>query len=75
METIERIKKYVEETFIQNAPRYKLGLTEFFELMSSQTAGPDSPEAGNAIILAFAYGRAKGYRAALAQRRAECGEA
>ena len=65
MSEIEKIKGYIErtKTFTDGTP-YQMNLNEMLGLshMSAE-------DAAGAIILAFNYGRAKGYRAAKAEAK------
>lgn len=65
MSEIERMQRYIERTKLP-APiptRYDMSLRDMFVLLRE-----DDTE--NALLLAFKYGQAKGYRAAKAERRA-----
>ena len=68
MTEIEKMQKYIERTKLENGGRYKIGLREAYEL-ARQTRNLDGPPI-EIIDLAFNYGKAKGYRAAKAERRA-----
>lgn len=60
MSTEEKMNKYIQRTGIKGAERYELMLDEVQELCQMLRAG----RAFDAIVLAFNYGRAKGYRLA-----------
>ena len=68
MTEIEKMQKYIERTKLENGGRYKIGLHEAYEL-ARQTRNLDGPPI-EIIDLAFNYGKAKGYQAAKAERRA-----
>ena len=68
MTEIEKMKKYIERTKLENGGRYKIGLHEAYEL-ARQTCNLNGLPI-EIIDLAFNYGKAKGYRAAKAERRA-----
>lgn len=68
MSEIEKIKRYIERTKVSNTDCYKMNVCEVFELASKAKCGGD--EAFSVIETAFNYGRAKGYRAAQAERKA-----
>lgn len=57
MDTIEKIKKCIEDTEIRNASKYDIKGTEIIDILKSK-----EPLGG--VVLAFCYGRAMGYRAA-----------
>lgn len=64
MSEIERMQRYIERTKLA-APiptRYDMSLRDMFILMQES-------DTENALLLAFKYGQAKGYRAAKAERR------
>lgn len=63
MSEIEKMNRYIERTNIANMSRYELDLLEVRALRRE-------PDETDAIYTAFLYGRAKGYRAAKAERRA-----
>ena len=64
MSVMEEIKQYVDKTGpIPNQKRFDMRLNELFALRA--VSDEDWTEA---FILAFVYGRAKGYRAAKAER-------
>lgn len=65
MSEIEKIKRYIKRTGVtyKDTSPYHMNLGEAFAL-----SGMDSNM--NALSLAFEYGRAKGYRAAQAERKA-----
>lgn len=64
MSEIEKMKRYIERTNAKVSDRYEMDLLEARELKREA-------DLTNAIYLAFLYGRAKGYRAAKAERRAQ----
>ena len=66
MSELERIRRYVAQTAIENAGRYGIGLSEAMAIR--QLA--DDRKLLEAIGLAFAFGRAKGYRAAKREAQA-----
>lgn len=70
MSEIEKMKRYIERTKMNDRldSFYRLNLAEAFELTMQADACSDL--SFNAICLAFNYGKAKGYRAAKAERRA-----
>ena len=61
MTEIEKMKRYIERTKMDKNDRFYLDMAEAYE-------SPSLPL--DAISLAFKYGKAKGYRAAKAERRA-----
>lgn len=65
MNELEQINRYIERTKMSNKKRYQMSLAETFAMA---LAAEDAP--GRMVILAFRYGRAKGYRAAKAEVRA-----
>lgn len=68
MTEIERMQRYIERTPMKRAENYCLVFRELLEVMEMGGASPDGLFA--AVGLAFNYGKAKGYRAAKAERRA-----
>lgn len=68
MSEIERMKRYIERTHAKKADGYCLVHSELRELMKMGQASADA--LFEAVGLAFNYGKAKGYRAAKAERRA-----
>lgn len=68
MSEIEKMKRYIERTPTGREDRYCLMLSELLEIMGMGEASPDG--LFDAVGLAFNYGKAKGYRAAKAERRA-----
>lgn len=68
MTEIEKMQKYIERTKLENGGSYKIGLHEAYELARQAYKLNDLPI--EIIDLAFNYGKAKGYRAAKAERRA-----
>lgn len=69
MTEIEKMKKYIERTKLDPNDRFYLDAKEAFELAYQAINCEDFPL--KVINLAFAYGKAKGYRAAKAERRAQ----
>lgn len=69
MSEIEKMKKYIERTKLDDGGHYKIGMHEAFELARQAYKLNDLPI--EIISLAFNYGKAKGYRAAKAERRAQ----
>lgn len=68
MSEIERMQRYIERTPTGRSDKYCLVHSELLELMKIGQASAD--DLFNAVDLAFNYGKAKGYRAAKAERRA-----
>ena len=68
MSEIEKIKRYIERTRLKEDDGYYLGHLEILSLMNE--ASKDVNCAFEAIKTAFNYGKAKGYRAAKAERKA-----
>lgn len=66
MTEIEKIQRYIERTKLDKN-RMSLGFVEACALTRAATTPDDTLEM---IALAFNYGKAKGYRAAKAERRA-----
>ena len=69
MSEIEKMKRYIERTNLDDGGHYKIGMHEAFELARQAYKLNDLPI--EIISLAFNYGKAKGYRAAKAERRAQ----
>lgn len=67
MSEIEKMKKYVNNTKV-NADRYQMNVNEALAL-AHHAQGVDGLPL-DAVMLAFKYGQAKGYRAAKAEVRA-----
>lgn len=67
MTEIEKIQRYIKRTGIplQTCVRYSMGCKEWLALAHH---GPDA--VWDAVALAFDYGQAKGYRAAMSERKA-----
>ena len=65
MTEIEKIKRYIERTKMPETKRYSMNIIETLELARS-TRGEDS-NGIEAVVIAFEYGKAKGYRAAKAE--------
>ena len=68
MNEIEKMKRYIERTKLSEDDRFYMTLQEAFELTIQAHECNDLPM--EIINLAFKYGKAKGYRAAKAERRA-----
>ena len=68
MTEIEKMKRYIERTKLNENDRFYLDTEEAFELAIQAHKSNDLPL--NTILLAFNYGKAKGFRAAKAERRA-----
>lgn len=62
---IEQIKRYIERTKMDERDRYQMDVKTTMAL-----AHKASEAAIDAIVIAFEYGKAKGYRAAKAEVRA-----
>lgn len=60
MNIIRRIEAYIQRTAMKNLDRYEMDMEELLFLKHECMRG----EPIDALILAFDYGRAKGYRAA-----------
>ena len=60
MNIIERISAYIQKTKMGNLDRYEMDMDELLFLKRECNRG----DSIDALILAFDYGRAKGYRAA-----------
>lgn len=69
MSEIEKMKRYIERTKLNKHDRFYLDMAEAFELANQARESDDFPL--EIISLAFNYGKAKGYRAAKAERRAQ----
>lgn len=67
MSEIEKIRRYIERTKMSRADNYCLVYGEAVELLHTAA---DTNSMFEIIALAFNYGKAKGYRAAKAERRA-----
>lgn len=65
MGEIEKMERYIKRTKASNMNAYQMNLREMLDLAHSAVEAPI-----DAVCLAFEYGRAKGYRAAKAERRA-----
>ena len=68
MSEIEKIERYIARTRLNEDDGYYLGHAEILALMTVASKDPDC--AFEAINTAFNYGKAKGYRAAKAERKA-----
>lgn len=69
MSEIEKMKRYIERTKMKKDDRFYLDMAEAFELAIQALNSDDLPM--EVIAMAFNYGKAKGYRAAKAERRAQ----
>lgn len=67
MSEIEKIRKYISNTQMDPNERFYMSMLEAFELAHKAQMDDLPIEVCN---LAFKYGKAKGYRAAKAERRA-----
>ncbi len=67
MSEIEKMKRYIERTKMEKADNYCLVYPEAVGLLNAARRNGDSLM--DVIALAFDYGKAKGYRAAKAERR------
>ena len=68
MSEIEKIKRYIQRTRLNENDGYYLGRAEILALMTA--ASKDTDCMFKTIATAFNYSKAKGYRAAKAERRA-----
>lgn len=68
MTEIEKMKRYIERTKLKPNGKFHMDTAEAFELAAAAVQTKDA--AFRIIALAFNYGKAKGYRAAKAERRA-----
>ena len=68
MNEIEKMKKYIERTKLDKGDRFCLSWLEAMELSGEAVQTKDA--AFRIIALAFNYGKAKGYRAVKAERKA-----
>ena len=68
MREIEKMRRYIERTKMGRADNYCLVFGEAVELLHTAT---DANSMFEIIALAYDYGKAKGYRAAKAERRAQ----
>ena len=68
MSEIEKMQRYIERTNIRKTDAYCMSCIEAFELGRKMKEGDESML--GIISLIFNYGKAKGYRAAKAERRA-----
>lgn len=67
MSEIEKMKRYIERTKLDKNDRFEMTVQEAFELAYKvQDMGESLIDV---ISFAFVYGKAKGYRAAKAERR------
>lgn len=63
MSEIERIKRYIERTKVKESVKNEMKASEWISISKNDSVL-------DAIALAFNYGRAKGYRAAMSERKA-----
>lgn len=63
MSEIERINRYIERTKVPRLDRYELGIVDAKAIKAMG-------DMLDAVYAAFLYGRAKGYRAAMSERKA-----
>lgn len=66
MSEIEKMKRYIERTKADKMDAYQMNMREMLDLAHIAVETPV-----DVICLVFEYGRAKGYRAAKAERRAQ----
>ncbi len=69
MSEIEKMQRYIQRTKLNDNDRFYLDMREAFELAMQARNSKDFPL--EVINLAFKYGKAKGYRAAKAEGRAQ----
>ena len=69
MSEIEKMQRYIQRTKLNDNDRFYLDMREAFELAMQARNSQDFPL--EVINLAFKYGKAKGYRAAKAEGRAQ----
>jgi hypothetical protein len=69
MSEIEKMKRYIKRTKLNENDRFYMDVHEAFEL--ARQARDSSGVTLEVIALAFNYGKAKGYRAAKAEGRAQ----
>ncbi len=62
MSEIEKIEEYIKKSNVPRNRRYGASAKEIFAI-ASEMSGAD------AVMLAFGYGRAKGYRQAIAEHK------
>lgn len=65
MSEIEKMKRYIERTKLNKNDLYQMNMREMLDLAHATAETPVE-----IVCLAFEYGKAKGYRAAKAKRRA-----
>lgn len=65
MTQIDKIKRYIARTRMPDNRRYDMNIIETLELAG--TAQEDGSNGIDAVVIAFEYGKAKGYRAAKAE--------
>ena len=63
MSEIERINRYIERTKVKESVKNEMKASEWISISKNGSVL-------EAIALAFNYGRAKGYRAAMSERKA-----
>ena len=69
MSEIEKMQRYIQRTKLNDNDRFYLDMREAFELAMQARNSKDFPL--EVINLAFKYGKAKGYRSAKAEGRAQ----
>lgn len=67
MSEIEKMKRYIERTKLNENDRFYLDMAEAFELAMQAYESDTLPL--EVVCIAFNYGKAKGYRAAKAEVR------
>lgn len=65
MTEIERINRYIERTKVPRLDHYELGIVDAKAIKAIAMG-----DMLDAVYAAFLYGRAKGYRAAMSERKA-----
>ncbi len=65
MTEIEKMKRYIERTKMEKGHLYQINMREMLDLAHTAAETPI-----DVVCLAFECGKAKGYRAAQAERRA-----
>ena len=65
MTEIEKNKRYIERTKMPETKRYSMNIIETLEL--ARSASGEDNNGIEAVVIAFEYGKAKGYRAAKAE--------
>lgn len=66
MSEIEKMQRYIKRTKMNKNDRYQMNVAEMLDLSRATRETPV-----DAVCLAFEYGKAKGYRAAEAERRVQ----